>query len=289
MDYGAHLPLVDFDGRGWRVGELTAYAHAAQRLGYRALAVNDHFRFTRPWLDGLTALASVVDASGDLRLATTVTLPVVRGAAAVAKAAAALDVLSGGRLVLGVGPGSSREDYRLAGVDFESRWALFDDALLRLRGYLRGDGAAAARLEPGPVREGGPPLLVASWGSAAGLRRAARLGDGWLASGYNTTPERVAAGRRDYGVSCSVATLWTHVTESRREAEEWTRRLATVLGRRPEDLAGRTLIGTAASGAELLGAYAAAGVDVVYLWPLDAGEEQLARVMDEVVPRVATS
>src|SRR4051794_35311235 len=103
MEYGAHLPLIDFTGQGWPTRSLSAYAGTAARLGYRWLTVNDHLVFQRPWLDGIVALASVIEASGDMRLATTVALPVVRGAAALAKAAGALDLLSGGRLVLGVG------------------------------------------------------------------------------------------------------------------------------------------------------------------------------------------
>src|SRR4029453_19188533 len=105
MQYGVHLPLIDFDGRGWQPGSLTSYVRSARQLGYRVATVNDHLVFRRPWLDGIVALASVLEASGDVQLATTIALPVVRGPAALAKSAAALDILSGGRLVLGVGPG----------------------------------------------------------------------------------------------------------------------------------------------------------------------------------------
>ncbi|NED70528.1 LLM class flavin-dependent oxidoreductase, partial [Streptomyces sp. SID10244] len=78
MEYGAHLPLIDLDGRGWDAGRLSSYARTAQRLGFATLAANDHLSFRRPWLDGIVSLTSVIDASGDLDLATTVALPVVR-------------------------------------------------------------------------------------------------------------------------------------------------------------------------------------------------------------------
>ena len=61
----------------------------------RALSSNDHLVFTRPWLDGIVALASVVEASGDLTLATTIALPVVRGPAALAKAGAFFTLSAG--------------------------------------------------------------------------------------------------------------------------------------------------------------------------------------------------
>src|SRR5688500_2980188 len=104
MQYGAHLPLIDFDATGYRADVLSSFTGAARQSGFAALSANDHFVFQRPWLDGIVALASVVERSGDMTLATTVSLPVVRGPIALAKAAAALDIISGGRLVLGIGP-----------------------------------------------------------------------------------------------------------------------------------------------------------------------------------------
>lgn len=276
MEYGAHLPLLDLDGRGWDVASLTAFARTAERLGYRVLAANDHLTFPEPWLDGLVALSAVLQASGRMGLATTAALPVVRGAAALASAAAAIDRLSGGRLVLGLAPGSSREDYRLAGVDVERRWPLFEEAVRTVRARLGTEG---------------PPLWIASWGSPAGLRRVARLGDGWLASAYNTTPADLARGRaalQDLGrpMPCAVATFWTRVGGDDRERRRWLRHVATMLGRSEHELAGRTLIGSPEHCADLLGRYAAAGADLVLVWPVAEHEEQLERVMREVAPRL---
>ncbi|MBB3042454.1 LLM class flavin-dependent oxidoreductase [Nocardioides soli] len=291
MRYGAHLPLVDLDGRGWPVSSLPSYARVADELGFTTLAANDHLVFQRPWLDGIVALASVVGASGDLDLATTVALPAVRGPAALAKAAAALDVLSGGRLVLGLGAGSSRADHAAVGADFDRRWSRFEEAVRAVRSHLGIDDGAAA-LEPRPVRPGGPPIWIASWGSPAGLRRVARLGDGWLASAYNTTPTELARGRALVAeragrrLPCTVATLWTWVTDDERERGDRVARLADVLGRPERELAGRVLVGPPEPCAELLSAYAAAGADLVLVWPLADHERQLERVMRDVAPHV---
>ncbi|MFT4163997.1 MAG: LLM class flavin-dependent oxidoreductase [Microlunatus sp.] len=281
MRYGAHLPLIDFDGHGWQLSTLTAYARTAAGLGYAALAANDHLVFRRPWLDGIVALAGVVGASGDLELATTATLPVIRGAGAVASAASALDTLSGGRLRLGVAPGSSPADFELVGVPFDQRWARFDEAVTALR-------------RERPER----PLCVASWGSAAGLRRVARLGDGWLASAYNTSPEQVARGlqtlgeERDRlrgparGFPCTVATMWTHITDSRAERESTLDLLASTLGRPREALVDRVLVGASEQCARLVRGYADVGVDLLCLWPVVEPERQLERFMTEVAPLV---
>lgn len=305
VQYGAHLPLIDFDGRGWPPGALASYVAAARQLGYGAIAANDHLVFQRPWLDGIVALASVVEASGDLQLATTVSLPVVRGPAAVAKAAAALDIVSGGRLVLGVGPGSSAHDYECAGLPFGQRWPRFEESVRLLRAELTAgappfDGRyySTHALRPRPQREDGPPIWIASWGSEAGLKRVARLGDGWLGSAYHATPAGVAGalrtlaaalareGRRLDDFPCSLATMWTYVTDDGRARESRLAQLAAMLHRPEQELARRVLVGPAEHCVAVVRAYAEAGIDRMFLWPVADAEDQLERFMREVAPLV---
>jgi alkanesulfonate monooxygenase SsuD/methylene tetrahydromethanopterin reductase-like flavin-dependent oxidoreductase (luciferase family) len=283
MRFGAHLPQIDFDGTGHDVAGLGPYVEAARDLGYSAITANDHLGFQRPWLDGLVALASVLDRAGELTVATTVALPVVRGPVVLARTAAALNLLSGGRLVLGVAPGSSARDYAAVGVPFEERWSRFDAALTVLRAELEGESI---------------PIWVGSWGSAAGLRRVARLGDGWLASAYNTTPERLAAGRTNLdaallsagrdpaGFPLALATMWTFVTDDRAEAETRLGALASMLDRDPVVLGRQVLIGTAEHCAGVLGAYAQVGVETVFIWPVGDPISQLHTFARQVVPRL---
>jgi len=303
MQYGAHLPLIDFDGRGWAARSLASYADAARRFGYQWLTVNDHLTFQRPWLDGIVALASVLEASGELRLATSIALPVVRGPAALAKAASALDILSGGRLVLGVGPGSSARDYDLVGLPFDERWPRFEQAVRVLRMQLSAGGPQPGvdmpMLQPRPPRPDGLPIWVASWGSDAGLRRVARLGDGWLASAYNADPAQVAlarakleaalvrGGRGMDGFPCALATMWTYVTDDERARRSRLDELATMLKRPVGQLVGRVLVGPVEHCADVVRAYADAGVDRLFIWPMADAEGQLERFMSDVVPATA--
>ena len=283
MEYGAHLPLLDL-GSPPTLRGLRAYAATAAGCGYRHLCANDHLFFSRPWLDGPTALAAVIGESGDMTLATTVALPVVRGPAPLAKALAALDVLSGGRVLAGVGAGSSARDYAAAGVPFEERWRRFDAALPALRELLYGD-----ELQPRPVQSPGPPIWVASWGSPAGLRRVARHGDGWLASAYNITPERLRE-----AVSAlppmpnGLATGWLCVTEDAAAAERVLAEvLAPLVGRPVEQLRSLSLpIGPAEVCAERLRAFADAGAERMFLWPLRDPVRQLELFMERVAPLV---
>lgn len=289
MELGAHLPLIDFDGSPFEPAMLRGYVDAARDGGFSAISANDHLVFQRPWLDGLVALASVLERSGDLTLATTVALPVIRGSVPLAKAAAAFQILSGDRFVLGVGPGSSVADYDAVGVPFEERWPRFDDAVRAL-------GSALAELEPVPARH--IPLWIGSWGSVAGLSRVARLGDGWLASAYNTTPTQLAAGRgtlqaalramgrEDTAFPIALATMWTYVTSSRADARARLETLAAMLKRDPAQLAPHLLFGDADHCLATLQSYADAGVGSVFIWPLGDPVTQLRRLGAEVVPRL---
>jgi alkanesulfonate monooxygenase SsuD/methylene tetrahydromethanopterin reductase-like flavin-dependent oxidoreductase (luciferase family) len=308
VEYGAHLPLIDF-GTLPSLPALKTYVRAAAALGYGYLCANDHLSFSRPWLDGPAVLAAVVEESGDMKLATTASLPVLRGPVQLAKVLATIDVLSGGRLVAGVGPGSSAGDYAAAGLDFSERWRRFDEAVRALRALLHDDGGEVdgefystrgVTLEPRPVQRPGPPLWVASWGSPAGLRRVARLGDGWLASAYNTTPDRFAeclarldealraAGRQPEHFPSAIATTWLYVTEDRAAAERaLTGVLAPTLGRSADELASLPLpIGPAEVCAQRLAAYAEAGARRIFVWPLQDEVRQLELFRERVVPHI---
>ena len=308
MDFGLHLPLLDFGDNPFTLDHLIAYAETSQELGYHALSVNDHMVFSRPWLDGLTALAAVLSHSGRMDLATTVSLPTVRGPVPLAKSLAAIDRLSGGRLIACVGPGSSARDYATVGIPFEERWKRLDEAIQTLRTLWNRDGKVfkgnfynteGILLAPFPARESGPPIWVGSWGSMAGLQRVARLGDGWLASGYNTTPELfakawrqlqeflVAAGKDPASFPNALATMWFYITEDEREAERMLNDvLAPAINRPVPELRARLPIGSALACAEKLAAYQSVGVHRVYLWPLANELEQIKIFRSQVVPLI---
>jgi alkanesulfonate monooxygenase SsuD/methylene tetrahydromethanopterin reductase-like flavin-dependent oxidoreductase (luciferase family) len=309
VEFGAHLPVMDFGGNPYTFEHLATYTATAARLGFSTLSVNDHMVFSVPWLDGLAALAAMIDHSGDLTLATTVALPVVRGPVPLAKTLAAIDRLSDGRLVVAVGPGSSEQDYESVGIDFEERWARLDEAIPALRSLWCRDAPPFAgrfyategvRLEPFPWQREGPPIWVGSWGSDAGLRRAARLGDGWLASAYNTTPAafgRAWATLQDllptHGKDAdqfpnALATMWFHITESRAEADQVLHeRVVPTIHRPVEVLRERLPIGPAEVFVEKLHAFAAAGVQRVFVWPVADEVRQLERFRETVQPSLA--
>jgi len=308
MELGVHLPLMEFGDEGLSLGRLQAAVGAARESGFAAVCANDHFVFQTPWLDGPTALAAVIERSAEMALATTISLASLRGPVPLAKTLAALDVLSGGRLVAGIGPGSSKRDYDAVGVSFDDRWKWFDEAVMILRALLRDEPAPERRvhfalpgapLAPAPLQAGGLPLWIGSWGSSAGLRRVARIGDGWLASAYNTAPEQFASareflaaelaehGKHAKGFPNALVTMWTWITDDRAERQRVLGGvLAPLLSRDPEQLGDQVCVGSAEHCAELLSRYADAGCQRVYLWPLGDEPRQLELVAGEVAPLI---
>ena len=293
MELGVHLPLMEFGDEGQSLARLTRVVDTARDCGFAAISANDHFLFQAPWLDGPTALAAVLDRSGSMDLATTVSLVSLRGPVPLAKTLAALDLLSKGRVVAGVGPGSSERDYEAIGVPYEERWQRFEQSAVRLRELLR-DGSPLH-----PLRAGEIPVWLASWGSKAGLRRVARLGDGWFASAYNTSPEDFEAARESLSEELrargkdpdrfpnALVTMWTWITEDARDADRALRDvLAPLLRRDPDVLRDQVCIGPAERCAELLSRYAQAGCQRVHLWPIGDEPRQIELAAAAVLPGV---
>jgi len=147
------------------------------------------------------------------------------------------------------------------------------------------------------LRQPGPPIWMGSWGSAAGLRRTARLGDGWLASAYNTTPEAFAdarsrleehlraAGKAPNRFPNAIATMFFHVTEDRAEADHIVLNLLAPMLRCPgEELRRHLLVGPAGECAGKLDAYRSAGVERIILWPVKDELRQLGAFREQVIP-----
>jgi alkanesulfonate monooxygenase SsuD/methylene tetrahydromethanopterin reductase-like flavin-dependent oxidoreductase (luciferase family) len=308
MDFGVHLPLADLGQGVLSGGDLRVYAATAAEVGFDMVSANDHLVWQRPWLDGMTCLASVLGSAGGMTLATSVALPAVRHPVVLAKAIASLGVLSGGQVIAGLGPGSSAADYDAVGVPFTERWARFDECLHLVRALVRGDTpedgqyyrVGGLRLDPLPSTP--PQVWFGSWGSDLRLRRMAGAADGWLASAYNTTPERFAEarsrldahleaeGRDPATYPDAVATAWMYVThEHARAVRLVSHTLSPLLGRDPDELLARLPIGTPEHCVELLDAYVEAGAQRVLLWPIQDPIRQLEVFSEEVWPHLRRS
>src|ERR1700682_5946095 len=208
------IVLKSFAGEGlptWR--PLLEQAQIADEAGVDRLVVPDHVAFgehlaeygrpevggrrggkqpTGPdghWLEPLTTLAVISGMTSRIRLGTSILIAALRRPAVLAKTAATLDVLSGGRLDLGVGVGWQREEYEAAGLDFDHRGRLLDHTLEVCQVLWREPRAeyssqelqfSAIHMMPKPLQPGGVPIWVSGTVTPNVARRLARFGSGWI-------------------------------------------------------------------------------------------------------------
>lgn len=188
-------------------------ARAADLAGIDRLVVSDHVVFgehldaygraesggveggrqpTGPdghWLEPLTVLTAVAAQTDSVRLGTYILLAALRRPVVLAKQVATLDVLSRGRVDLGVGIGWQREEYEAAGLDFAARGRLLDQSLEVCQTLWREPRASftspelsfdGIHLMPKPRQDGGVPIWVSGRCNPAVARRLARFGSGWI-------------------------------------------------------------------------------------------------------------
>ena len=177
------------------------FARLAEDAGFDFVAAGEHLFFHGPVHNAFVALAAAAAVTTRIRLVSALTVLPVYSPVLVAKLAADLDRLSGGRFDLGVGVGGEYPpEFAAAGAEIRRRGRDADEALAVLRQLFTGDVVRAAgtgfsvdglRLEPAPVQRGGPPIWVGGRKQAA-LQRAARFGDVWFP--YAVSPERIGRG-----------------------------------------------------------------------------------------------
>jgi probable F420-dependent oxidoreductase len=208
------MTLITFaadDPGSW--SHLTDRVRAADAAGLDRVALSDHVVFgenldayadpraggtaggkqpTGPdghWLEPLTTIAHLSAVTTRLRFTTNILLAALRRPAVLAKMASTIDVLSGGRLDIGVGVGWQAEEYEATGLDFADRGAQLDHTLEVMqtlwreqRATIRSDRLSFDGIHqmPKPVQPGGVPIWVSGTVNARSMRRLARFGQGWI-------------------------------------------------------------------------------------------------------------
>jgi alkanesulfonate monooxygenase SsuD/methylene tetrahydromethanopterin reductase-like flavin-dependent oxidoreductase (luciferase family) len=164
---GLGLPISDPD-------MLLEWARRADAGPFSTLGLLDRLVYDNP--EPLVTLAAIAGATDRIRLQTEVLLAPLREPTLLAKQAATLDRLSGGRFTLGLGIGTRADDYGAAGADFHSRGRRLDEQVAAMRGIWAGQQPTVG---PSPARRGGPAVLFGGFAPAA-VARVARWGDGFL-------------------------------------------------------------------------------------------------------------
>lgn len=297
---GMHPPAEQF-----------ALVRRLEALGFDSVWVGDHVSFHNPLYESLTLLAAYASITERIKLGTAVYLLALRPPAIAAKVTATLDVLSGGRLVFGVGVGGENpKEFELAGVPHRERGARVNEAIEVVRTLWRETPARfkgrftefdGVSIDPKPVQAGGPPIWIGGRSDAA-LERAARQGDGWVS--YVVQPERfaqslakiraaaLAQGRALDGFTPAHLTFITLGRDYESARSVWVERLSRRYAQDFAPLARKYgVIGTPEQCAEQLERFRAAGCRYFLLNAIcDSADEgpQLERMAAEVIPRFGT-
>src|SRR4051812_34314797 len=199
MDIGIGIPN---SVRGATGPQLLDWARRADAAGFSSLGSIG--RVAYPTYEELTVFAAAGAGTGRIRFVTDILLAPPRSAAELAKQAASVQELTGGRLTLGLGVGGREDDFQLTGREFAGRGRVFDQQLADLRRAFAGEALleGSRPVVPGAVT-GGVPILIGGTSDAA-IRRTVEHGVGWTAGGAPAqmvapVVERVRAAWRDAG------------------------------------------------------------------------------------------
>jgi probable F420-dependent oxidoreductase len=282
-----------------------------EELGFESIWSGDHVSFHNPIFESLTLLASYASITTRIRLGTGVYLLALRAPAIAAKATSTLDVLSGGRLIFGVGVGGeNRKEFEVCGVPHKERGARVTEGIDVVRALWRDTPASfhgrfssfdGVSIDPKPVQQPGPPIWIGGRSDAA-LARAARQGDGWMSYvvdaqryGQSVTKIREQAAKAGRSLDGFVNSHLAFVTigdDHERARDTWVRLLSQRYAQDFGPLAGRYgIIGTAAQCAEQLQRFVDAGCTYVVMNPIcdnEDTERQLEQIAAEVFPRFAS-
>jgi alkanesulfonate monooxygenase SsuD/methylene tetrahydromethanopterin reductase-like flavin-dependent oxidoreductase (luciferase family) len=177
---------------------ITDYARRIEAGGFPGIWVGDSLGRGRPTLDPLIGLTAVAGATERVELGIAVLQVSLRHPIELAHRVQSVYALSAGRLRLGVGSGSTRDDFELLGADYDHRFRTLRESLVTMRRVWRGEPVNGGTLSPWPGCEGGPPILMGAWRSPRWIGYAARECQGWTPSGRYSSWEDLEAGMRLY-------------------------------------------------------------------------------------------
>ena len=195
MRLGVSLPRVAADDRPLEPDTIARAASRIEEVGFDSAWVFDSLGRGRLLPDPLTALAVAATVTRTIELGTGVLQVPLRRPVELAHRALTTHLVSGGRLRLGVGAGSTADDFAAVGVDFATRFRQLDASLGIMRKLWTGARVGEAELgPPWPAAAGGPPILIGSWAGSRWIERAAREFDGWVGSGARSSWRLIAEG-----------------------------------------------------------------------------------------------
>ena len=284
MDIGIGLPATIPGTKGSLVLD---WAKRVDSSTFSSLGILD--RVVYPNYEPLITLAAAAAVTSRVRLMTTVLLAPLRGAGLLAKQAATIDALSGGRLTLGLGVGGREDDFKAAPAPFHDRAHRFEEQLDLMKRIWSGKPVSdeAGPVGAPPAQAGGPELLIGGY-SAAPIRRVGRWADGFISGGV-PDPEQVrqmfdlaeeswrAEGRE--GRPRLVACLYYALGPNADRGGDYIRHYYSYFGAAADDMA-RSIPSTPETLDNLIRGLGEVGADEVVCWPTVAELDQVDRLAE---------
>jgi alkanesulfonate monooxygenase SsuD/methylene tetrahydromethanopterin reductase-like flavin-dependent oxidoreductase (luciferase family) len=286
MDISIGLPATIPGTRGSLVLD---WAKRADSGPFSSLGILD--RLVYPNYEPLITLAAAAAVTSRVRLMSTVLIAPLRGAGVLAKQAATIDALSGGRLTLGLGVGAREDDFQAAPASFHERARRFEEQLAIMKRVWSGQSVSneVGPIGPPPARAGGPELLIGGY-SPTPIQRVGRWGDGFISGGI-PDPEQVrqmfdlaeeswrAEGRE--GRPRLVACLYYALGPNAARGGDYIRHYYSYFGPAADDMA-RSIPSSPETLDNLIRGFGEVGADEVVCWPTVAELEQVDRLAEVV-------
>ena len=284
-------------------GYLREYALKAESLGFEDGWLTESILNTNFNLEPLTYISYLAALTTRLRFGVAVIILNTRNPIQLAKALASVDQLSNGRVTVGVGIGAGTANYPAFGIPVERRVARYEEAIKVIKALwteervtINGDfwKLDGARMKPKPLQKPHIPIIFGGHSEPA-LRRAVRMGNGWMAAGSISTAVSIEslrqirgylmdAGRKESEFWLSKR-LYTAVDNNEAHARE---RLTAALGLQygAGDLSGMGLAATPTRAVEVLGTLREAGVQHILLNPVYEHLQQMDVLVEKVIPQL---
>ncbi len=286
MDISIGLPNTIPGVRG---AHLLEWAQRAERAGFSSLASIGAVSY--PGYEELTVFAAAGAVTERIRFLSNTMIAPARSPAELAKQAATVDQLTGGRLTLGIGPGWRAADYQLTGREFRRRGQLFDDQLRALRRAWDGEPLLEGTrpVAPATVQQPGIPLIIGGTADAS-IRRVVEFGSGWTGGGLSpddvgTMVDRVRAawsraGRE--GRPRIVALTYFSLGDTAAESRNYVLDYYAPLGAATAEMISGSVLRSGEAIAAAVSAYEHVGVDELVLDPTVGDPNQVDELADVV-------
>jgi alkanesulfonate monooxygenase SsuD/methylene tetrahydromethanopterin reductase-like flavin-dependent oxidoreductase (luciferase family) len=274
---------------GARPDEVVEWARRADAVGFSGLGTIDRLVYGN--YEPLVALSAAAAVTERISLITSIALlPYRQNAALVAKQAATVQMLSGGRFIFGVAVGGRPDDYEASGVPMEGRGSRFEEMLDEMKRIWAGDERGAAG-SIGPDVSENPPALIVGGQVDAAFRRAAKYGDGWIAGGgppdyFPPAAEKLEAAWREAGRDGEPRKMSLTYFSLDDDPEAQTRRTIGDYYVFAGDYREMIVEGTAKgedSVKERVRAFEAVGCDELIMFPASSNPEQVDRLAAAVL------